>query len=367
MNNVQKIALVPGDGIGPEVISAAKCVLEALSGRIDAPAFDFSLFDWGTDRFLKTGRMMPENGLEILRGFDAILFGSAGDPRVEDHVSLWGLRLAICQGLDQFANIRPSKLLAGVSAPIAGLAPGDLDWVIVRENSEGEYSGAGGRVHVGLPAEVGVDVTIMTRHGVERIMRYAFELAAKRPRKLLTMVTKSNAQRHAMVMWDSVFDKLALQFPHVAADRMLVDAMTVRMVCNPQSLDTIVASNLHADILSDLAAALSGSIGIAATANLCPDNSAPSMFEPIHGSAFDLAGKGVANPIGTLWSAVLMLEHLGHQNAANALMQAIEEVLAEGVALPRDLGGTASTDAVTQAVITKLSTLINRLESDVRH
>ena len=298
--------------------------------------------------------MMPEDGLEALKGKDAILFGSAGDPRVPDHISLWGLRLAICQGLDQYANVRPSRLLPGIKGPLAGVGVGDLDWVIVRENSEGEYSGAGGRVHRGFAHEVGMDVSVMTRSGVERIMRFAFDLARSRPRKLLTMVTKSNAQRHAMVMWDEIFEEVRAHYADVTTDRMLVDAMTTRMVLKPKSIDVVVATNLHADILSDLAAALSGSMGIAPTGNLHPDKSLPSMFEPIHGSAFDIMGKGIANPIGTAWSIVMMLDHLGHREVASDLMGAIEHVTRVGEGLTPDLGGTGTTETTTNAIIAAL-------------
>jgi tartrate dehydrogenase/decarboxylase/D-malate dehydrogenase len=299
--------------------------------------------------------MMPEDGVDTLRAFDAILFGSAGDPKIPDHITLWGLRLKICQTLDQYANVRPARLLPGIKGPLANVTSDDLDWVIVRENSEGEYAGAGGRVHVGLPEEVGLDVSIFTRPGVERIQRFAFELARSRPRKKLTLVTKSNAQRHGMVFWDSIFERIRGDYPDVETDKMLVDAMTTRMVLDPKSLDTVVATNLHADVLSDLAAALTGSLGIAPTGNLRPERDMPSMFEPIHGSAFDITGKGVANPIGTFWSSAMLLEHLGEVAAATRLMAAIERVTAEGSVLPRDLGGTATTRQVTDAVLSALA------------
>ncbi|MDX1575369.1 MAG: tartrate dehydrogenase [Kiloniellales bacterium] len=344
-----RIAVIPGDGIGGEVVAAGLEVLEALAARDPELALACETFDWGSDYYRRHGVMMPADGLERLRGFDAVYFGAVGDPEIPDHVTLWGLRLAICQGLDLYANVRPARLLPGVTSPLAGVGPERLDWVIVRENSEGEYSGAGGRVHGGLPSELGLDVAVFTRAGVERILRFAFELARSRPRKLLTCVTKSNAQRHGMVLWDEVFAEVAAAYPDVAPDKMLVDAMTTRMVLRPESLDTIVATNLHADILSDLAAALSGSLGIAPTANLSPERAAPSMFEPIHGAGFDIQGRGVANPVGALWSAVLMLEHLGEAGAAANLMAAIDRVLADGV-LPPDLGGTATTGEVTQAV-----------------
>ena len=266
-----------------------------------------------------------------------------------DHITLWGLRLHICQTFDQYANVRPTRILPGVITPLANCPRSDLDWVIVRENSEGEYSGNGGRTHRGLPEEVGTEVSIFTRVGVTRIMRYAFAIARSRPRRLLTVVTKSNAQRHGMVMWDEIAAEVAGGFPDVTWDKMLVDAMTTRMVLKPATLDTIVATNLHADILSDLAAALAGSLGIAPTANIDPERRFPSMFEPIHGSAFDISGKGIANPVASLWTAVQMLEHLGEPAAAARLMRAIEETTGAGVVTP-DLGGRATTVEVTQAV-----------------
>ncbi len=348
-----RIAVIPGDGIGREVVAAGLEVLEALAARHPGLELKTQAFDWGSDHYRRHGVMMPADGLERLRGFDAVYFGAVGDPEIPDHVTLWGLRLAICQGLDLYANVRPARLLPGVTSPLAGVGPERLDWVIVRENSEGEYSGAGGRVHGGLPLELGLDVAVFTRAGIERILRFAFALAENRPRKRLTCVTKSNAQRHGMVLWDEVFAAVREDYPDVAADKMLVDAMTTRMVRAPESLDTIVATNLHADILSDLAAALSGSLGIAPTANLDPERRAPSMFEPIHGAGFDIAGRGIANPVGALWSAVLMLEHLGEAGAAAHLMAAIERVLAAGV-LPPDLGGTATTGEVAEAVAAAL-------------
>jgi len=341
-----RIAAIPGDGIGNEVIPAGIEVLEALAAK-ESFGLAFEHFDWSSARYKKTGAYIPEGGLEKLQTFDAIFFGAVGAPDVPDHVSLWGLRLPICQGFDQYANVRPSRVLPGVTSPLAGGK--DIDWVIIRENSEGEYSGSGGRVHKGLPEELATETSVFTRVGVERIHRFAFELAKKRPRKLLTLVTKSNAQRHGMVLWDEIFYEVAKGYPEVQTDRILVDAMTTRMVLKPASLDTIVASNLHADILSDLAAALSGSLGIAPTANLNPERKFPSMFEPIHGSAFDITGKGVANPIATFWTAAMMLEHLGETKAAARLMTAIERTTEEQVFTP-DLGGVHDTRAVTNAV-----------------
>ena len=346
-----RIAAIPGDGIGTEVIEAGVEVVQALAKRDGGFELAVENFDWGTDYYLKHGRMMPEDGLDALKPFDAIYFGSAGDPRVPDHISLWGLRLAICQPFDQYANVRPSRLLPGIDGPLKGVQPEDLDWVIVRENTEGEYAGAGGRVHRGHPEEVGMDVTVFTRTGVERIQRFALELARSRPAKHLTLVTKSNAQRHGMVMWDDVFEEIRGDYPDLEIDKMLVDAMTTRMVLNPKSIDVVVATNLHADVLSDLAAALSGSMGIAPTGNLNPERKYPSMFEPIHDSAFDIMGKGVANPIGAFWSASMMLEHIGEPKAAAALMGAIEAFAARGEHMPRDLGGEAGTREVTDAII----------------
>ena len=344
------IATIPGDGIGKEVIPAGRKVLEALAAASTSFRFEFENFDWGGDWFRAHGVMMPDDGLKALKGKDAILFGSAGDPHIPDHVTLWGLRLKICQGFDQYANVRPTRILPGIDAPLKRCGPEDLNWVIVRENSEGEYSGVGGRVHQGHPIEAATDVSIMTRAGVERILRFAFKLAQSRPRKQLTVVTKSNAQRHAMVMWDQIAGEVAAEYPDVRWDKELVDAMTARMVNKPQTLDTIVATNLHADILSDLAAALAGSLGIAPTGNIDPERRYPSMFEPIHGSAFDIMGQGLANPVGTFWSVVMLLEHLGETDAARRVMQAIEQVTANPALHTRDLGGKATTAEVTQAV-----------------
>jgi len=345
-----RIATVPGDGIGKEVIPAGRKLLEVLAGADSSFQFEFEDFDWGGDYYRRHGRMMPDDGLDTLGDKDAILFGSAGDPNIPDHITLWGLRLKICQGFDQYANVRPTRILPGIDAPLKRCKPEDLNWVIVRENTEGEYSGIGGRVHQGHPIEVATDVSVMTRAGVERILRFAFRVAQSRARKMLTVITKSNAQRHAMVMWDEIAAEIAKEFPDVSWDKELVDAATARMVNRPATLDTIVATNLHADILSDLAAALAGSLGIAPTGNIDPERRYPSMFEPIHGSAFDIMGKGLANPIGTFWSVVMLLEHLGEREAAARVMNAIEHVTADCSLHTRDLGGTATTVQVTDAV-----------------
>jgi len=344
-----RIASIPADGIGPEVISAGLEVLDAVAARDGGFTLKIAHYDWGSDYYRKHGRFMPADAMAWLRTADAIYFGAVGDPNIPDDVTLWGLRLPICQGFDQYANVRPTRILPGITSPLREVGPGDLDWVIVRENSEGEYAGHGGRAHRGLPIEVATETAIFTRVGVERIMRYAFSLAQGRPRKHLTVVTKSNAQRHGMVFWDEIAALVSHDFSDVTWDKELVDAMTMRMVLRPRTIDTVVATNLHADILSDLAAALAGSLGIAPTANVDPERRGPSMFEPIHGSAFDITGKGIANPVGTFWTGAMMLEHLGEKPAAALLMRAVEQVCAAGILTP-DLGGKATTKEVTRAV-----------------
>ena len=346
-----KIAVIPGDGIGPEVINSGVEVLKALSKTEPNLNIEFTTFDWGGDYFRKNGEMMPESGVEQLKEYDTIYFGSAGDPNIPDHVTLWGLRLKICQSLDQYANLRPVRLLPGINSPLRDVNEKDIDWSFIRENSEGEYSGIGGRSHKGYSNDTSMDITLFTRKGVERIQKFAFEIARSRPRKLLTLVTKSNAQRHGMVMWDEIFEEVSQDYRDVTTDKMLVDAMTTRMVLEPKSIDTVVASNLHADILTDLAASLSGSMGIAPTGNLDPDKRHPSMFEPIHGSAFDIMGKGIANPIGSYWSSVMMLESLGEISASKRLMSAIEKLTSEKKILPKDLGGSANSREITDAMI----------------
>ncbi len=344
------IAVIPADGIGPEVIEAGQAVLDAVGTRMGDLKFHYKSFDWSSERYKTHGALMPEDGLQQLREFDAIYFGAVGASDVPDHITLWGLRLPICQGFDQYANVRPTKIFPGITSPLRSAGIGDLDWVIVRENSEGEYSGNGGRAHRGFPEEVGTEVSIFTRTGITRIMRFAFKLAQSRPRKLLTVVTKSNAQRFGMVMWDEIAAEVSEEFPEVSWNKMLVDAMTVRMVKDPQSLDTIVATNLHGDILSDLAGALAGSLGVAPTGNINPEGHFPSMFEPIHGSAFDIIGKGIANPVATFWTGAMMIDHLGEHDAATKIMGAVERVCEAGIMTP-DIGGKATTQEVTDAVI----------------
>jgi tartrate dehydrogenase/decarboxylase/D-malate dehydrogenase len=347
---IHTIAAMPGDGIGPEVIEAGLEVLAAVAERDGGFQLKVENFHWGSNYYRQHGRMMPAEGLAQLKPFDAIYFGAVGAPDLPDHITLWGLRLAICQGFGQYANVRPARLLSGLQSPLRDVGPDRLDWVIIRENSEGEYAGHGGRSHSGFPEEVATETSIFTRTGVERIIRFAFAHAQSRPRKHLTVVTKSNAQRHGLVLWDEIAARVAGEFPDVTWDKMLVDAMTTRMVLKPETIDTVVATNLHADILSDLAAALAGSIGIAPTANLDPSRRSPSMFEPIHGSAFDITGKGIANPIGAFWTAAMMLDHLGEAGAAARLMAAVERVTAAGAPLTPDLGGGATSRQVTDAV-----------------
>ncbi|KEQ78380.1 tartrate dehydrogenase/decarboxylase [Aureobasidium pullulans EXF-150] len=353
------IATIPADGIGPEVVEAGVEVLKSLSQKLGTFKLDFVNYDWSSETYKKTGKYIPDGGLEQLKKHDAILFGAVGAPDVPDHISLWGLRLAIFQPFQQFANVRPTRIFRGTQSPLRNASTGDLDWVIVRENSEGEYAGQGGRSHRGKPWEVATETSIFSRHGVERIIRFAFETAQKRPRKLLTVVTKSNAQRNGMVMWDEVAHEVAQEFPDVTVDKMLVDAMTVRMVMKPESLDTIVATNLHADILSDLAAALAGSIGIAPTSNLDPTRENPSMFEPIHGSAFDITGMGISNPVATFWTAAEMLDWIGEAEAAKYLLDAVEKVCEKGI-VTADLGGKANTKEVTAAVCEEIQNIVSK-------
>ncbi|KAF2472665.1 tartrate dehydrogenase [Lindgomyces ingoldianus] len=358
VSKIHRIASIPGDGIGVDITEAAIQVLDTLSKTLGGFEFEFKTFDWSSRAYLERGWYMPPDGLDRLKEYDAIYFGAVGSPDVPDHISLWSLILPIRKALNQYVNIRPTRILPGTISPLTSCAtsPTFLDWVIVRENSEGEYSGQGGISHEHSPNAVATEVSIFTQAGIERIMRFAFETARARPRKKLTMVTKSNAQRHGMVLWDKVFFDVAKEYPDVEIDKMLVDAMTVRMVLNPQSMDTIVATNLHADILSDLAAALSGSIGIASSSNLDPTRQNPSMFEPIHGSAPDIAGKGIANPVGAFWSAAEMVRWLGEGEAADGLMKAVENVTGAGIKT-KDLGGDRNTREVTDAVCAEIERL----------
>ena len=351
-----KIAVIPGDGIGQEVTPQALRVLDRMEEQSGGGLrFDYETFPWGCQYYLETGRMMDEDGLERLQESDAIYFGAVGWPGVPDHVSLWGLRLAICQGFDQYACVRPVRLLPGVPSPLRNATPETVDWVVVRENSEGEYAGIGGRNLAGRgpDREVAVQTALFTAQGCERIIRFAFELARTRKRRKVTSVTKSNAQQYGMVLWDETFDRVRSDYPDVETEEWLVDAMAARFVLRPETLEVVVGSNLFGDILSDLGSAIGGSLGIAASANLDPERRHPSMFEPVHGSAPDIAGKGIANPIAAIWTAVLMLDHLGLRDEAARVMRAIEATTAAGVVTP-DLGGTATTREVGDAVLANL-------------
>jgi tartrate dehydrogenase/decarboxylase / D-malate dehydrogenase len=350
---VSRIAVIPGDGIGPEVCAVALRVLGALEGREDGARFAFETFAWGSDYYRQTGAMMPADALDTLAGYDAILFGAVGSREVPDHVTLWGLRLAIVQGFDQAVSLRPARLLPGVSGPLAGRGPSDIDLVVVRENTEGEYSGIGGFSRRGHPGEIAVQSTVYSRYGVERVARYAFELARTRPARRVASITKSNASPHASVLWDEVVADVAAEFPDVSWESVLVDAAAARLVLAPQEFDVLVASNLHGDVLSDLTGALAGSLGMAPSANLCLDGSRPSMYEPVHGSAFDLVGRGLANPIGMVLSAALMLDDLRLPECAAAVRDAVTATCAAGI-LTRDVGGNASTSEVADAIVRAL-------------
>jgi tartrate dehydrogenase/decarboxylase / D-malate dehydrogenase len=339
-----RIAVLPGDGVGPEVVAEARKAVDALGLPLS-----WTELPWGSAWYREHGRMMPEDALEILRGHDAVLLGAVGDPSVPDHVALWETILEIRQKLDLWANVRPCRLLPGVPTPLAERRPEDVDFLVVRENTEGEYAGVGGRSHRGLDSEVALETSVFTRSGVERVVRYAFELAASR-RETLTSATKSNASRYGYVLWDEIVEETASEFGGVRVERVLVDALAARMVRDPASLDVVVASNLFGDILTDLAAAIQGGMGMAASANLAPGSGAPGVFEPVHGSAPDIAGNGIANPAGAIWSASLMLEHLGEDEAAAALMKALERVCADGPRT-RDVGGDATTADVGDAVL----------------
>jgi tartrate dehydrogenase/decarboxylase/D-malate dehydrogenase len=340
-----RIAVIAGDGAGPEVVAEARRAVDALGLDLH-----WNELPWGSAYFHETGTMMPADALDVVREHDAVLLGAVGDPSVPDHVSLWGLLLPLRQGLDLWANLRPARLLDGIPSPLAG-APA-VDMLFVRENTEGEYSGVGGRVHSGHPHEVGIETAVFTREGVRRVVKHAFELAETR-RGILTSATKSNASRYGYVLWDEVVEEVAAEHPSVTVERALVDALAARMVRNPLSLDVVVASNLFGDVLTDIAAELQGGMGVAASASVAPGAGTPAVFEPVHGSAPDIAGKGVANPIGAIWSASLMLEHLGETEASERLLSALESVCREGIRT-RDVGGEASTTEVGEAVAARV-------------
>jgi tartrate dehydrogenase/decarboxylase / D-malate dehydrogenase len=352
-SRTHKIAVIAGDGIGQEVIPAGIAALEKAAHAAGV-SLEFTDLPWGCDYYARRGRMMDEDGFERLATFDAIYLGAIGDPKVPDHIAVWDLLLPLRQRFQQYVNLRPMRLLAGLTSPLANRGPADIDMVCVRENSEGEYSGVGGRVHVGTRHEVAEQAGIFTRTGIERILRYGFEIASKRPRKLIASATKSNALRHSMVFWDEVAEIVRKDYPAVEYRKYHVDAIAARMVTHPASLDVIVCSNLFGDILTDIGSAISGSLGIAPGANINPDRSYPSMFEPIHGSAPDIAGKGIANPIGAIWAGAMMLDHLGHRDLHDRVLGAVERVIASGKNRTPDLGGQAKTKDLAEAITSEI-------------
>jgi len=344
------IAIIAGDGIGKEVIPAGLATIEAAT-RGTGISLKFTELAWGCDYYLKHGRMMDADGFEQAAKFDAIYLGAIGSPAVPDHIAVWDLLLPLRQRFQQYVNLRPMRLLPGLTSPLANRTSADIDMVCVRENSEGEYSGLGGRIHVGTPYEAAEQTGLFTRHGIERILRYGFEIAAKRPRKLIASATKSNALRHAMVLWDEVAEIVRKDYPSVEYRKYHVDAIAARMITHPGSLDVIVCSNLFGDILTDIGSAISGSLGIAPGANINPERTHPSMFEPIHGSAPDIAGKGIANPIGAIWAGAMMLDHLGHRDVHDRILGAVERVVGGGRIRTPDLGGKASTKELAEAIV----------------
>lgn len=353
--NHYRIAVLPGDGIGKEVTPVGLKTMKAAGQATAAFRCEFEAYQWGSEYYLQHGRMMPSDALEILQRYDALYFGAIGLPgSVPDHVTLWEFLLPIRKGFQQFINIRPCRLLPGLRGPLRDKGPQEIDFICVRENSEGEYSGAGGRVHLNTEDEVAVQTSIFTRRAVERVLRYGFELSRARRMKSLVSATKSNAMQFCMVFWDEVFREVARDYPEVHAEQQHVDALAARFVTHPETLDVVVGSNLFADILTDLGGALMGSLGMAPSANLNPEGAYPSMFEPVHGSAPDIAGKGIANPIAMVWSAALMLDHLGEKEAAGLVMRAIEDLVEEGRMLTPDLGGHATTNQVGESLVEKI-------------
>ncbi len=349
-----RVACIPGDGIGKEVVPEGIRALDAVGGRF-AVEFSWTNYDWSCERYAKTGRMMPEDGLEQLREFDAIYLGAVGFPGVPDHVSLWGLLIPIRRHMRQYVNLRPVRILKGMTSPLRGRGREDIDFLVVRENNEGEYSEIGGRHYPGTEDELVVQESLFTRRGVDRVLRYAFELAGRRPAKHLTSATKSNGIIHTMPYWDERVAAVAKDYPHIRTDQFHIDILTAHFVLHPDWFDVVVGSNLFGDILSDLGPAVAGTVGIAPSANINPEGERPSMFEPVHGSAPDIAGRGVANPIGQIWSGAMMLAHLGHDDAAQALEAAIETVLEEPRLHTPDLGGSASTEELGRAIADAVS------------
>jgi len=346
----RRIAVIPGDGIGEEVIDAGLRVLTAAVAEAGGTPLVVEGFDWSSRRYRRTGRLMPEDGIEIARTYDALYFGAVGDPEVPDDITLWGLLLPLRQQLDLYVNLRPIKLFPGVVSPLRDKGPEDIDILCVRENTEGEYAGIGGRAHLGHPTEVALQTDVFTRTGIERIARYAFELARTREGRLAS-ITKSNASPYLYAFWDEVVDEVAGQYPDVACERLLVDAAAAFFVSQPERFDVVLASNLFGDILTDIGAVIQGSMGVAASANFNPAGGVPGLFEPVHGSAPDIAGRGIANPIGAIWAGALMLEHLQEKRAAALVMEAIADVLASGTCRTPDLGGNAGTEDVADALV----------------
>jgi tartrate dehydrogenase/decarboxylase/D-malate dehydrogenase len=344
-----RIAVIPGDGIGQEVLPEGMRVLDA-AGRRFGFTLEWAMFDWSCETYARTGRMMPEDGLDQLRAYDAIYLGAVGFPGVPDHVSLWGLLIPIRRGFRQYINLRPVRLLRGVRSPLAGRGPADIDMLVVRENNEGEYSEIGGRLYRGTEDEMAIQQAVFTRKGCDRVLRYAFERARARSRRHVTSATKSNGIIHSMPFWDERFTAIAREYPDVNTAQYHIDILTAHFVQHPDWFDVVVASNLFGDILSDLGPAIAGSIGIAPGANINPEREYPSMFEPVHGSAPDIAGQGIANPVAQVWTGAMLLEHLGHDKAAAAVVAAIERIVEEGKAVTRDLGGKATTREAGEAI-----------------
>ena len=348
-----QIALIPGDGIGKETVPAGRRVLQTICEIHGGIGLEYLDLDWSCEYYLKHGRMMPENGLDILRPCDAVYLGAVGYPGVPDHISLWGLLLPIRREFRQYINLRPVKLLPGVKTPLAGRKPEDIDFLVVRENNEGEYSNMGGRLYQGTDREVVIQNTVFTRFGVERIIRYAFDLAVKTGRKKVTSATKSNGINYTMPFWDEIFAQIGNEYPSIIRNQYHIDALCARFVTHPQDFDVVVGSNLFGDILTDLGPAIAGSIGVAPSANINPTKEYPSMFEPVHGSAPDIAGKGIANPMGQIWCGAMMLDHLGFPDCGEIVMQALSDTLAAGISTG-DIGGRANTIEVTEAVCDRI-------------
>jgi tartrate dehydrogenase/decarboxylase/D-malate dehydrogenase len=348
-NNFYRIAVIPGDGIGNEVVPEGIKVLEAVARKFDI-AFEWDNFDWSCEVFKKTGRMMPEDGIDQIRNHDAIYLGAVGFPGVPDHVSLWGLLIPIRREMHQYVNLRPVRMMKGMKCPLAGRGPEDIDFWVVRENNEGEYSEIGGRLNRGTEREMAIQETVMTRHGTDRIMRYAFDLCRRVGKQKVTSATKSNGIIHTMPYWDVRFEAISGEYPGFETDQFHIDILTAHFVQHPDWFDVVVGSNLFGDILSDLGAAVVGGMGLAPAGNINPEKKYPSMFEPVHGSAPDIAGQGVANPVAQIWTGAMMLEHLGETDAARAIETAIEQVLADGAVKTRDLGGQAGTAEMGKAI-----------------